>query len=154
MGNLPCRIGAFTVVAVLACVVLLRGQCISRPGMRAIESFSSLAIVGGLQGPSGIEMILKENGNHVDAVLRDYAGDVSAEETKLTGNLREQTTEDVATCAVTLTGTNKHGAVRIRGVINPSGFSGTIERSIGHDHYSHKFSLRRRLPEDTSEKKA
>ena len=149
---MPRQMMAFAVLAMLTCAVQLHGQCVPRPGAQVIESFSSLATVGGLQNPSGMELILKENGNHVDALLRDYMGDASAQETKLTGTIEEQETDSVTTCEVTLTGTSKQGAIRIRGVIKPTCFSGTIKRRVGHDDYSHKFSLKRRLPEDTSEK--
>jgi hypothetical protein len=57
-----------------------------------IESFLSLATVAGLPYPSGIELILNENGGRVEATLRDYAGEPKPRETRLTGTIKEKQT--------------------------------------------------------------
>jgi hypothetical protein len=123
-------------------------QCVFRPGVPYIESFSSLATVGGLPHPSGIELILRENGSRVEAVLRDYAGEPEPREIKLTGTIAERKTGQTTFCEVDLAGTNKNGALRIHGAITSPDFFGTIQRRIGHDSYSEKVSLRRRVPPD------
>ena len=123
-------------------------QCVSRPGMRFQESFSSLATVGGLPYPSGIELILKENGSRVEAFLRDYAGEPEPREIKLTGTIAERKSGQTSFCEVDLAGANKNGIVKIHGTIRPTDFLGTIQRRVGRDTYSEKVSLRRRVPPD------
>jgi len=112
------------------------------------ESFSSLATVGGLPYPSGIELILKENGSRVEAFLRDYAGEPEPREIKLTGTIAERKSGQTSFCEVDLAGANKNGVVRIHGAIRPTDFLGTIQRRVGRDTYSEKVSLRRRVPPD------
>ncbi len=123
-------------------------QCVLRPGERLQESFSSLATVGGLPHPSGIELILKESGSRVEAILRDYAGEPQPHETKLTGTLEEKQAGTTTVCEVDLAGANKDGAVKIHGTIRPANFLGTIQRRVGSDTYSEKVSLRRRVRQD------
>jgi len=113
-----------------------------------MESFSSLATVAGLPYPSGIELILNENGGRVEATLRDYAGEPKPRETKLTGTIKEGQSGTTTTCELDLTGTNKNGAVKIHGTIKPANFLGTIQRRVGSDTYSEKVSLRRRVRSD------
>jgi hypothetical protein len=113
-----------------------------------MESFSSLATVAGLPYPSGIELILNENGARVEATLRDYAGELEPRETKLTGTLQEKQSGKTTACEVDLTGTNKSGAVKIHGAIRPANFLGTIQRRVGSDTYSEKASLKRRVRHD------
>jgi hypothetical protein len=123
-------------------------QCVPRPGQRFQESFSSLASVAGLPHPSGIELILKEHGNRVEAILRDYAGEPQPRESKLTGTIEEKKSGKTTVCEVDLTGANKSGSVKIHGTIRPADFFGTIQRRVGSDTYSEKVSLRRRVSPD------
>jgi len=123
-------------------------QCVPRPSQRLQESFSSLATVAGLPHPSGIELILKESGNRVEATLRDYTGQPQPRESKLTGTIEEKKSGKTTVCEVDLAGTNKNGAVRIQGTIRPADFFGTIQRRVGSDTFSEKVSLRRRAPQD------
>jgi hypothetical protein len=116
--------------------------------VRFQESFSSLATVGGLPHPSGIELILKENGSRVEAFLRDYAGEPEPREIKLTGTIAERKSGQTSFCEVDLAGPNKYGIVKIHGTIMPTDFLGTIQRRVGRDTYSEKVSLRRRVPPD------
>ena len=113
-----------------------------------MESFLSLATVGGLSYPAGIELILDENGDRVEATLRDYAGEPQPHETKLTGTLQEKQSGKTTTCEVDLTGKNKNGTLKIHGTIRPANFLGTIQRRVGSDIYSEKVSLKRRLRQD------
>lgn len=138
-------------ITVLATLVTLAwvdhslSQCVPPPGPPpVIESFSSLAIVGGLQYPSGMQLILKENGSRVEAVLRDYAGEENPQETKLTGTIKGKKSDGVTTCEVDLTGAGKHGVVEIHGAIKGAYFSGTIGRHLGRDLLSQRISLKRR----------
>ena len=123
-------------------------QCVSSPGVRFQESFSSLATVGGLPHPSGIELILKKNGSRVEAFLRDYAGEPEPREIKLTGTIAERKSGQTSFCEVDLAGANKNGIVKIHGTIRPTDFLGTIQRRVGRHTYSEKVSLRRRVPPD------
>lgn len=113
-----------------------------------MESFSSLATVAGLPYPSGVELILDENGGRVEATLRDYAGELRPRETKLLGTLQEKQSGKTTTCEVDLTGASKNGAVTIHGTIRPADFLGTIQRRMGKDTYSENVSLRRRVRQD------
>jgi hypothetical protein len=113
-----------------------------------LESFSSLATVGGLPHPSGIELILKEHGSHVDATLLDYAGEPQPREIKLTGTIAEKKSGKTTVCEVDLAGATKRGAVKIHGTIRPADFFGTIQRRVGSGTYSEKVSLRRRVSLD------
>jgi len=139
-------IAAILMSSVWACQA--RCQCVPRPGQRLQESFSSLATVAGLPHPSGVELILKENGNRVEATLRDYAGEPLPRESTLTGTIEEKKSGKTTTCEVDLAGANKSGGISIHGTITPIYFVGTIERRVGSDTYSEKVSLRRRLPQD------
>ncbi len=123
-------------------------QCVLPRSEHHTESFSSLATVTGLPFPSGIELILKENGARVEATLRDYAGELQPRETKLSGGLREKQSGKTTTCEVDMKGTNKDGPVRIHGTIRPSDFLGTIQRHMGKDSYLEKVSLRRRVQQE------
>jgi hypothetical protein len=138
----------FTVlIAVLVSTPHACPQCV--PRTHAVESFSSIATVGGLAYPSGMELILSEHGSRVDAILRDYVGEERAEETKLRGTIEEKKAGGVTSCEVQLAGTGKRGVVKVRGVITNIGFQGTVERHIGPDAFSHRISLKRRLPDET-----
>ncbi len=127
-----------------------QAQCqgVPRPGERMMESFSSLATVAGLPYPSGIELILNENGGRVEATLRDCAGEPKPRETRLTGTIKEKQSGKTTTCEVDLAGANKNGAVKIHGSIRPANFLGTIQRRVGSDTYSEKVSLKRRVQRD------
>jgi len=123
-------------------------QCVPEPSARLQESFSSLASVAGLPHPSGIELVLKEHGNRVEAILRDYAGESQPRESELTGTIEEKKSGKITVCEVDLTGANRNGAVKIHGTIRPADFFGTIQRRVGSDTYSEKVSLRRRVSLD------
>jgi hypothetical protein len=113
-----------------------------------MESFSSLATVGGLPYPSGIELILEENGSRVDAILRDYAGEAEPREIKLTGTIAERKSGQTSFCEVDLAGAHKNGTAKIHGTIRPADFLGTIQRRVGSDTYFEKVSLKRRVRHD------
>ncbi len=141
-------ITAIVTVAALAWAYEAHAQCVPRPGAPAIESFSALATVGGLQYPSGIELILKERGRRVEAILRDYAGEPEPREIKLTGTIEEKKAGKTTVCVVALAGSTKNGAMKIHGTIRPADFLGTIQRRIGSDSYSEKVLLKRRALAD------
>ena len=95
-----------------------------------------------------MELILKENGSRVEAILRDYAGEPEPHETKLTGTIAEIKSAQTTSCEVDLAGVNKNSPVKIHGTISPADFFGTIQRRMGHDTYSERVSLRRLVPQD------
>ena len=136
-------------LATVAWVCPAAAQCVFKSSTRVVESFSSLATVGGLAHPSGMELILDERGNRVDAILRDYVGEEKFEETRLIGTIKERKSGEVTSCEVQLAGIGKHGRIKIRATILPIGFQGTIERHIGHDAFSQRILLKRRLPDAT-----
>jgi len=124
-------------------------QCAPQPGERVVESFSSLATVGGLEYPSGMELMLDEHGTSVKAVLRDYYGEPTVEEIKLVGSIREKEFDGATVCEVRLTGMSKRGAVRIRAAITRGDLQGSIERHLGRGTFINRISLKRRLPVET-----
>jgi len=125
------------------------GQCVFRSNILVMESFSSLATVGGLAHASGMELTLSERGNRVEAVLRDYVGEERVQETRLVGSIEETRSDGVTSCEVRLAGKGRYGPINIRGVITPAGFQGTLERHVGHDTFSQRISLKRRLSDET-----
>jgi hypothetical protein len=103
----------------------------------------NLEVSGVRIGPAGIELLLEERAERVQATLRDYEGSPFPLETSLVGTVHESATG----CDVFLFGHGKRGKVEIRGTIAVANFQGTISREIGKKTLSEKVWLRRRLGE-------
>jgi hypothetical protein len=103
-----------------------------------VERFSSIEDIKGLSGPSGIEIILTEEGTRLTGELRDYEGLPDPFTTKLKGTLKN--------CGVDVHGTSRRGSVAIHGEIMIANFQGVITRQIGNRTYTERVSLRRELP--------
>lgn len=123
------------------------GQCIPSATSPKTETFLTVKMVPG-QGPSGSELYLDEKGSQVVAILRDYVGSPSPTETQLRGSLTESRSpgKAVTTCKVSLSGRGEKGEIEIEGEISPAYFQGIVTRHIGKDVFSHRISLKRRLP--------
>ena len=121
------------------------GQCVSHDRTTHVERFSAIKDIAGLSNPSGIELVLEENGTRVTGTLRDYEGLPDPFITRLKGTLRN--------CDVDVSGSNRRGEVEIHGKIVIASFECTITRHIAGEAYSEKVSLRREppQPDDTAQ---
>jgi hypothetical protein len=142
-----CR--GFFCVALISAVWNAPSKCQCIPATARAETFSTVKEVAG-QGFAGSELYLEETGTRVEAVLRDYLGNINAEETKLNGILQESKIAGQAgtACEVNLSGRGLRGGVSINGEITPRFFKGTVTRHLGRDVFSHQISLKRQLAQE------